>query len=87
MEAMCPNISLQPLSAPRDAMINADPRLKVMANLEGARMIMGRNMKKARRRKRTPVPARAAKYTHWVVPGILETGKRFKGLHDERKEM
>lgn len=41
--------------------MRAEPRLKVIANLEGVRIIMGRKMKKAKRRKRRPLPARAAK--------------------------
>jgi hypothetical protein len=58
---MCPNICDQPFNAPNDAMIKADPRLNVIANLDGTRIIIGRKMKKARRRNKVPVPARAAK--------------------------
>lgn len=81
LDAMCPNISFHPLSAPREAMSSADPRLKVIANLEGVRMIMGRKMKKARRRKTAPLPASAAKYTHWVVPGTLQQKTRIRRSH------
>jgi hypothetical protein len=41
--------------------MRADPRVKVIANLEGTRMMTGRKTKKARRRKTTPVPNKAAK--------------------------
>ena len=42
-------------------MINADPKLNVIANLDGTRIIIGRKMKNARMRNKEPVPARAAK--------------------------
>ena len=68
---MCPNMACQPLSAPREAMMSPDPMLKHSANLAGARMRTGRKRKKARRRKSTPVPKKAAKYTHCVRLGRL----------------
>ena len=61
LEAICPNICCHPLSAPRDARTSAEPRLNVIANFDGERIIIGRKMKNAKRRKRAPVPARAAK--------------------------
>lgn len=51
----------QPLRAPRDDNTRADPMLKVIANLEGTRIMTGKNTKKASKRNTAPVPAKAAK--------------------------
>lgn len=58
---MCPNMACQPLRAPSEASTSAEPRLKVMANLEGTRMIMGKKMKKASSRNTAPLPAKTIK--------------------------
>ncbi len=46
-----------------------DPRLNVMANFEGARIITGRNKKNASASNNRPLPSMAAKYTNCVVLG------------------
>jgi hypothetical protein len=70
-DVMLPNMAFHPRKNPRDDRINADPRENVIANLDGRRIIMGRKMKKASSNRKTPTPAKAAKYTYCVVPGTL----------------
>jgi hypothetical protein len=66
-----PNMAFHPLKNPRDNKINADPREKVIANFEGLRIMIGKKTKKDSKRRKTPTPANAAKYTYCDVPGTL----------------
>lgn len=49
------------MRAPSDAISSAEPMEKVMANLAGARIIIGRKRKNAMARKSTPLPRKKAK--------------------------
>ena len=51
-------------------MVRRDPRVKQMANFDGANMITGRNRENASKRNTAPAPRRAKKYAYVVVEGI-----------------
>jgi hypothetical protein len=62
-------------------MMSTEPMVKQMANLEGARMMTGRNRENARMRKTAPLPSNARNHVKCVVDGIEDCA-----LHDRRAD-
>ena len=52
--------------------MSAEPMVKQMANLEGARMMMGRNREKARTENSSPAPSSARNQVKFIVFGMLD---------------
>ena len=69
---MCMSWPFHPRSDTNALMMSTDPIVKQMANLEGARMMMGRNKEKASMEKRRPAPIRAMNQVKFMVFGIAD---------------
>ena len=69
---MCASWPLQPRSDTKALMMSAEPIVKQMANLEGARMMMGRNSENARMENSRPAPRSARNQVKFMVFGMLD---------------
>jgi len=71
-ENMCRSWLFQPRRDMKAPMMSADPRVKQIANFEGARMMTGRKREKARIRNTTPDARRARNHVKCVVEGRVD---------------
>ena len=71
-ENMCMSWPFQPRRDTKALMMRAEPMVKQIANLEGARMMMGRNREKARTENSSPAPSSARNQVKFMVLGMLD---------------
>lgn len=71
-ENMCMSWPFHPRSDTNALMMSTEPMVKQMANLEGARMMMGRNSENARMENSRPAPIRAMNQVKFMVFGIAD---------------
>jgi hypothetical protein len=72
LENMCCSCCCQPLSDAKAIIMDVQPRVKLRANLEGDRMMVGKAMVKARMRKKRPAPMKQKKYIICCPVGMLQ---------------
>lgn len=71
-ENMCMSWLFQPRRDTKAPMISAEPKVKQMANFDGARMMTGRKRVKANIRKTTPDARNARNQVKWLVDGSVD---------------
>lgn len=71
-ENMCRSWLFQPRRDMKAPIKSADPRVKQIANFEGARMMTGRKREKAKIRNTTPEARRARNHMKCVVEGRVD---------------
>lgn len=82
VENMCASWPFHPRSDTNALMMSAEPIVKQMANLEGARMMMGRNRENARMENSSPAPSSARNHVKFMVFGMLDCA-----LHASREKI
>ena len=83
-DSMCMSCPFQPRKDTKALMMRAEPMVKQMANLEGARMMIGKNREKARTENSSPAPSNARNQVKFMVLGMLDCAlqHRSTGLSD-----
>ena len=71
-ENICRSWLFQPRRDTKEPMISAEPKVKQMANFDGARMMTGRKREKASIRNTIPEARNARNHVKWFVDGSVD---------------
>lgn len=76
LDIICVTCCFQPRSAVKPPMTHMQPKVKLMANFEGDRMMVGKNIVKDSSRKTPPAAKKLKKYASCCPEGMLHGKER-----------